>query len=70
MEAALRPMIGTTPLHVIDVDAPEHGALLARFDDAVPVLFAGDPVGGREVCRYRVDAARVSAALAETPEIR
>jgi hypothetical protein len=24
MEAALRPLIGATPLEVLDVDAPEH----------------------------------------------
>ena len=70
MEAALRLMIGATPLRIIDVDSPDNAALLAQFDEAVPVLFAGDPAGGRELCRHRVDAARVSAALAETPEIR
>ena len=70
MEAALRPMLGATPLRIIDVDAPDNAALLARFDEAVPVLFAGDPAGGRELCRYRLDAARVCAALAGTSEIR
>ena len=70
MEAALRLIIGATPLVVVDVDAPEHAALAARYDEAVPVLFAGDPASGREVCRHRVDAASVSAALSETPEIR
>ena len=70
MAAALRPLIGATRLDVIDIDAPEHAALEARYDDAVPVLFAGDPATGRELCRYRLDADRVLAALAETPEIR
>jgi Glutaredoxin-like domain (DUF836) len=70
MEAALRPLIEATPLEVIDIDAPEHAALEARYGEAVPVLFAGDPSDGRELCRYRLDAAQVVAALAESPEIR
>jgi hypothetical protein len=40
---------------VIDVDADE--ALLARFDELVPVLF-GDP-GGSELCHYFLDEAAV-----------
>ena len=43
----LRPLIGTTPLAVLDVDDPDHAGLEARFGDAVPVLFAGPP-GGRQ----------------------
>lgn len=70
MEAALRPLIGTTPFEVIDIDAPEHASIEEQFGDAVPVLFAGDPTDGRELCRYRLDVARVVAALAEGPEIR
>ena len=70
MEAALRPLIGPTPLDVVDVDAPEHAALEARFGDAVPVLFAGEAAPERELCRYRLDAARVSACLAGSSEIR
>ena len=70
MEAALRPMLAATQLDVIDIDASEHAALEARYGDAVPVLFVGDPADGREISRYRLDAARVLAALAENPEIR
>jgi hypothetical protein len=70
MEAALRPLIGGTPLDVVDVDAPEHAALEAQFGDAVPVLFAGAPAAGRELCRYHLDAPRVRAALADAGEIR
>jgi len=36
----------------------------------VPVLFAGEPAPGRELCRYRLDAARVVAALAGPDPIR
>lgn len=70
MEAALRPLIGSTPLQLIDVDAPEHAALEAQYGDAVPVLFEGDCVAERELCRYRLDAGRVAAALTGGSEIR
>ena len=70
MEAALRPMLAETPLDVIDIDAPENVALEARYGDAVPVLFAGDPAEGRVLSRHRLDAGKVRAALAENPEIR
>ena len=63
MQEALRPLTAAMPVDVIDVDAPEHAALEARWGDAVPVLFAGEPAPGHELCRYRLDAARVVAAL-------
>lgn len=47
-------------VEVIDVDADE--ALLARFDELVPVLF-GDP-GKPELCHYFLDMAAVDAYLA------
>jgi hypothetical protein len=61
---ALAQLPAGTPVDVIDVDAPEHAALEARWGDAVPVLFAGAPLPANELCRYRLDAARVAAALA------
>jgi hypothetical protein len=70
MESALRPLIGETPLDVVDIDAVEHAALEALYGDAVPVLFAGSPAPDNELCRYRLDAAKVSAALAKPPQIR
>jgi hypothetical protein len=70
MLAALAPLAGDTPVDVMDVDAPAHAALEAQFGEAVPVLFAGAPAPGAELCRYRLDAARVAAALAGTPKIR
>lgn len=66
MLEALRPVAAGVPVDVIDVDAPEHAALEARWGDAVPVLFAGEPSAGHELCRYRLDAARVTAALVAT----
>jgi glutaredoxin len=42
---------------VVDVDADP--ALVARFDELVPVLFAG----GEELCHYFLDDARLQAYL-------
>ncbi|GGX80842.1 glutaredoxin family protein [Massilia dura] len=46
---------------VIDVDA--YPALVARFDELVPVLFAG----GAELCHYFLDEQKVLAALRNRP---
>jgi thioredoxin reductase (NADPH) len=48
---------------VVDVDAPAHVALEAQWGESVPALFAGSPEGGTLLCHYRLDAARVEAAL-------
>ena len=65
MLAAVAPLAAAhgATVDVIDVDAPEHAALEAGWGDAVPVLFAGPPGAGREVCRYRLDHARLDEAL-------
>jgi len=70
MQEALAAVATATPVDVIDVDAPAHAALEASWGDAVPVLFAGAPSPANELCRYRLDPARVSAALASSGEIR
>lgn len=70
MREALAAVAPGTPVDVIDVDAPAHAALEASWGDAVPVLFAGAPSPANELCRYRLDPARVSAALASPGEIR
>jgi len=70
MEAALRPLVGITPLEVVDVDARGNGALEAEFGDAVPVLFADACRPERELCRYRLDPEKLREALAADPEIR
>ncbi len=49
-------------VNVVDVDTVP--ALERAFGDLVPVLFAGDPVGGTELCHFRFDRGRVEAALA------
>ena len=53
---------------VIDVDA--HPALEARYGERVPVLLAGAPEAGVELCHYRLDAAAVRLALGEAPVSR
>ena len=64
MLAAVRPIAAAhnASIGVIDVDADP--ALEAAYGDLVPVLFAGEPTAGEELCRYRLDRARVVAALA------
>ena len=67
---ALRPLAtrhGAT-VTVVDVDAEP--ALEQAFGDRVPVLFAGDPAGGAELCHFRLDRVRVEAALAEAQAAR
>ena len=63
MQAALAPLVAAhgATLAVIDVDAEP--ALEARFGERVPVLFAGTPDAGTELCHYRLDAAAVRRAL-------
>jgi hypothetical protein len=63
MLAAVRPLAAArgTPIEVIDVDTDP--ALDRAFGALVPVLFAGDPAAGVELCHYHLDPARVEAAL-------
>lgn len=60
MQAALEALRGEFEfeLRVLDVDADP--ALLARYDELVPVLAAGE----RELCHYFLDDAAVRAYLA------
>ena len=59
--APLAAAAGAT-LAVIAVDAdPE---LERRYGDLVPVLLAGDASTGTEICHFRLDPARLKAALA------
>ena len=60
MQAALESLRGEYEfdLQVLDVDADP--VLLARYDERVPVLVAGE----RELCHYFLDAAAVRAHLA------
>jgi len=63
MLAAVRPLAAArdATIAVLDVDADP--ALERAFGELVPVLFAGDPAEGVELCRYHLDRARVEQAL-------
>jgi hypothetical protein len=64
MLSALEPLAAEwgASVDVVDVDADP--ALVARYDDLVPVLVCD----GVELSRYRLDTARVRAALASRCE--
>lgn len=64
MLAALRPVAVANAASIALVDVDADSALEAEYGDHVPVLFAGAPGDGRELCRHRFDRARVVAALA------
>jgi thioredoxin reductase (NADPH) len=58
MLAALRSRLGAdTPVTIVDVDRDP--ALEARYGEHVPVLVAGEI----ELCRHRLDAAKLTAYL-------
>ena len=62
MLAALQVMAGDRPfaVDVIDIDADP--ALVARFDELVPVLFGAD-LAAPELCHYFLDQEAVRACL-------
>jgi hypothetical protein len=64
MLAAVRPIAALhgASVEVVDVDAD--AALEAAYGELVPVLFAGVPATGEELCRYRLDRSRLLEALA------
>jgi hypothetical protein len=65
MREALLPIAaaGGAAVEVVDVDDATNAALEAQWGDKVPALFAGDPAAGVLLCHYRLDRARVEAAL-------
>jgi hypothetical protein len=65
MRDALRPIVSGTGARVTEIDVDSDAALEARFGDLVPVLLHGS-VDGVELCHYRLDAARVTDALARS----
>jgi hypothetical protein len=64
MLAALGPLAVARGASVVVVDVDVDPALEEAYGDLVPVLFAGDPGSGVELCHYRLDRVRVEAALA------
>jgi hypothetical protein len=67
---ALRPLAVRHGAAITVVDVDTEPALEQAFGDRVPVLFAGDPAGGTELCHFRLDRARVEAVLAEVQAAR
>ena len=65
MAAALAPIAAAHRARVVVVDVDADPALEAAFGERVPVLFLGPPAAGAELCHFRLDAARVAAALAK-----
>ncbi len=64
--SALKTLAGDqVPVTVIDIDAPGNEALLARYDELVPVL-AGRREGqpDQQLCHYFLDENAVRAFLA------
>jgi thioredoxin reductase (NADPH) len=63
MLAAVRPLAAAAGATVTVVDVDADPALEAAYGDRVPMLFAGEPGSGEELCQFRVDVRRVEAAL-------
>jgi thiol-disulfide isomerase/thioredoxin len=59
MHAALAPFAAAAGARVDVIDVDSDPALVARYDELVPVLVCD----GVELCHYRLDEARVRAAL-------
>jgi hypothetical protein len=66
MRAALAPLAAAAGAIVEEIDIDSDPALEARWGERVPVLLAGE----RELCHYRLDAAVVTACLAELRDPR
>ena len=59
MRDALAPLAASFGWAIEELDIDADDALEKRWSDSVPVLLAGD----RELCRYRIDEAAVTAFL-------
>jgi hypothetical protein len=60
---AMAPAGAPFAVDVIDIDSDADAALLARFDELVPVLF-GDDVQAPALCHHFLDQAAIAAWLA------
>jgi len=63
MHAALAPLAARHAMPVVVIDVDGAPALEARYGERVPVLFAGTPDDGVELCHYRLDRDAVIRAL-------
>jgi hypothetical protein len=60
----LRPLAARRGVTVTVVDVDTEPGFEQAFGDRVPVLFAGEPADGIELCHFRLDRSRVEAVLA------
>jgi hypothetical protein len=70
MQAALAPLAAHLRVEVAVIDVDTHPAIEARYGERVPVLFAGAPESGVELCHFRLDAAAVLRALGDASTSR
>ena len=63
MLAAVEPLAAAAGATVAVVDVDADAELERAYGDRVPVLFAGEPAAGDELCHFRVDLRRIEAAL-------
>jgi len=63
MAAALAPLAAAHGAAVTTLDVDADPALEEAWGELVPVLLLGSAADGVELCHYRLDAARVVAAL-------
>ena len=64
MRAALEPLLAGRDVTLVEIDVDTDPALESRYGELVPVLLLGDAATGTAICHYRLDSARVRAALA------
>ena len=62
MREALVPLAARFGWTVEEIDIDADAVLEKRWNESVPVLLAGE----RELCRHRIDAARVTAFLVDS----
>ncbi|HEX6137249.1 MAG TPA: glutaredoxin family protein [Casimicrobiaceae bacterium] len=67
MRAALLPIAERAGATIVEIDVDAEPALEAAFGERVPVLLHGGVADGRELCHFRLDAARVRRALGVAP---
>jgi thioredoxin reductase (NADPH) len=64
MLLAVKPLAAARGVAIAVVDVDGDPVLEAAYGDRVPVLFAGAPDVGIELCHFRLDRARVDAVMA------
>jgi hypothetical protein len=63
MRDALMPLAAAHGATVREIDVDTDAALESAYGDQVPVVLCGDVDDGQVLCRYRLDRARIVAAL-------